>query len=392
MGAHAQSADVPNWRTHDTWQYNVSIADYSGNHRVTIRIAGWGEYLDQNNNKFETFEVIYSTNIAIYNDTYGVLEIRDRDLKGITRTEYKTTFSRQHTNYTYQFGFENYSVRKVTDYSTMLNSFGFPLQVGKSWNQAVTSDITTQVEIYKPTGLELSVENESRNLNFYYQCTEIRDILLNSTDNMETLLDPSIEANWTRESVSTFVIVQDDEEADTDGTFTVDYYNITKGNIVRREIWEEGELNVTWSLVFTDYIYSEDPFVPPEQPDEDSPEVFVCLSGIALLAVLLLAFLIIRKRSIPKEERFTKEYVEAVDTKTELIELCEEAKLSTKGSKSQLRKRLLAYVADLERDEQTKKQTEEDFEDDAHSEVEQDLEEDIDELALEDVEEEDQEE
>ena len=154
----------------------------------------------------------------------------------------------------------------------------------------------------------------------------------------------------------------------------MDYYNITKGNIVRKEIWEDGELNVTWSLVYTDYIYSEDPFVPPKRGDEDNPEVFLCLSGIVILAILIIAFMVIRRRSIPKEERFTKEYIDAVDTKTELIELCEEAKLSTKGAKGQLRKRLLVYVEELEREGREKKQGEEDFEDDVLAADDEDLE------------------
>lgn len=380
LNAGAQGADVPNWRLDNIWQYNVTIAAFPGNHSATVLVTGWGEYLDPNNNKFDTFEVIYTSNIAVYNDTFGVLYIRGRDLREITRTDYKTTFTRSYTNHTYQYGFENYSVNEAIDYNKMLDPLGFPIEVGDTWNQVITAQVTTQVEVYKSSGPDISVGNETRSLNIYYRCTGIRDISLNTTDDMETLLNPNIKANWTEESVSTFIIIQDDEEQDTDGDYTVEYYNITKGNIVRKEVWEDGKINKTWSLVYTNYIFAPDPFVPPERDDGDNPEVYLCLFGLVILGILVIAFIIIRKRSIPKEERFTREYIEAVDTKTELIELCEEAKLSTKGPKSQLRKRLLAYVDELEHEEREKKVGEEDFEGDVIQEDEVELEKDLDEL------------
>jgi hypothetical protein len=216
----------------------------------------------------------------------------------------------------------------------------------------------------------------------YNFCTGIEEILLNETDNQEILLGSSVEVNWTKEEAKAFRILQDDEEQDTDGNYKVLYYNITRGNFVRKEIWEEGQLNVTWSLVYTDYFFSTEPEELKLFEEDSNPEVFVCISGIVFLTILIIAFIIIRKRSIPKGERFTKEYIEAVDTKTELIELCEEAKLSTKGAKSQLRKRLIAYVDELEREEREKKQGEEDFEDEVLSEDEVDLEKDMDELTL----------
>jgi hypothetical protein len=346
-------------------------------------VAGYGTYYDLSNDEFDTFEVIYTSSKAYYNDTFGVLDIRTRELRGITRVDYKTTFIRGYTNHIYQYGFDNYSVNQTYDYDKMLDPFGFPIRVGDTWNQVITAQVTTQVEVHTSNGTDISVENETRILTFYYRCTGIGDVTLNTTDDMESLINPNIEANWTVETASAYIIIQDDEEQDTDGTYTADYYNITKGNVVRKEIWEDGAINETWSLVYTNYIYAPDPFVPPDPPDDSNPEVFLCLFGLVILALLVIAYIVVRRRSIPGKDRFTKEYIGAVETKTELIELCEEAKLSTKGAKSQLRKRLLAYVAELEREKRDKKQ-EAEFEDDVLTPEDEDLEKDIEELSLED--------
>ncbi|UCE36245.1 MAG: hypothetical protein JSW00_11975 [Thermoplasmata archaeon] len=45
-----------------------------------------------------------------------------------------------------------------------------------------------------------------------------------------------------------------------------------------------------------------------------------------------------------KEQRFTKEYIESIGTKAELVALCEEAGLKKSGTKDELRSRLLQYV------------------------------------------------
>jgi len=382
----AQSADVPNWRLENIWQYNVTIADTPGNHRATVLVTKWGEYSDDNNTKFDTFLVSYITNTAFYNDTYGTLDIRDVETRHITRTEYKMTFTEQNTTYYYEHTVENVTEVRITNYNQMIDFFNFPLQVGDKWQQSIIANTTTQIKVKKPTSWEIVSEDVTHDtLVLYSECTGIEDITLTITDNEEALRDSSLPANWTETAVSAFRIVRDDEEQDTDGTYTVDYYNVTRGNIVRKEMWKDGDLNVTWSLVYTDFIYSEEPFKPPAPDDGDDPGVFLCIFGIAILVILIITFFVIRSRSIPKEERFTREYIEAVDTKTELIELCEEAKLSTKGAKSQLRKRLLVYVEELEREEREKK-PEEDFGNEVLTADDEELEKDIDELALDEAE------
>jgi hypothetical protein len=49
-----------------------------------------------------------------------------------------------------------------------------------------------------------------------------------------------------------------------------------------------------------------------------------------------------------EDQRFTKENIERIQTKTELVALCEEANLKRTGKKEELRKRLLDYVKDKE--------------------------------------------
>ena len=378
--ASAQSADVPNWRTSTIWQYNVTIADQPGNNKATIKNVGWGDYTDPNGTKFDTWNIYYTLNTAHSNESYGTLNIRDSDQRSVTRFDYKTGFSTRKVTHNYTFGQENITVWYITNYFPLIDTFNFPLQVGNQWQDEIYYNTT--IEVKSASHELISQDVEKGTYMIYNFCTGIEELLLNETDNQEILLGSSVEVNWTKEEAKAFRILQDDEEQDTDGNYKVLYYNITRGNFVRKEIWEEGQLNVTWSLVYTDYLFSTEPEELKLFEEDSNPEVFVCISGIVFLTILIIAFIIIRKRSIPKGERFTKEYIEAVDTKTELIELCEEGKLSTKGAKSQLRKRLIAYVDELEREEREKKQGEEDFESEVLSEDEVDLEKDMDELTL----------
>jgi hypothetical protein len=373
----AQSADVPNWRTGTIWQYNITIADQTGNHKATIKNAGWGEYTDPNGTVFNTWNIFYTLNTAHSNESFGTLNIRDSDQRSVTRYDYKTGFSTRKVTYNYTYGEENITVWYITNYYPLINTFNFPLQVGDQWHNEIYYNTT--IEVKSASDELISQDIEKGTFMEYNICTIVTDILLNETDNQEILLGYNIEVNWTKEVVKALKILQDDEEQDTDGNYKVFYYNFTRGNFVRKEFWENHQLNMTWSLVYTDYFFSPEA-EEYEESGEDNPEVFLCISGIVILAILAITFVIIRKRSIPKGDRFTKEYIEAVDTKTELVELCEEAKLSTKGAKSQLRKRLIAYVGELEVEECDKKQGEEDFEDEVLPEDEVDMEEDIDEL------------
>lgn len=379
MDARAQGADVPNWRTGTIWQYNITIADQTGNHKATLKNAGWGDYTDPNGTVFDTWNIFYTLNTVHSNESFGTLKIRDSDQRSVTRFDYKTGFSTRKVTYNYTYGKENITVWYITNYYPLIDTFNFPLQVGDQWLNEIYYNTT--IEVKSAIDELISQDIEKGTFVIYNNCTGIEEILLNETDNQEILLGFSVEVNWTKDEVEAFRIIQDDEEQDTDGNYKVFYYNFTRGNFVRKEFWENHQLNMTWSLVYTDYFFSPEA-EEYEESGEDNPEVFLCLSGIVFLAIIVIAFMIIRKRSIPKGERFTKEYIEAVDTKTELIELCEEAKLSTKGAKSQLRKRLLAYVAELEREEREQTQGEEDFEDEVLSKGEVDLEKDLDELTL----------
>jgi hypothetical protein len=49
-----------------------------------------------------------------------------------------------------------------------------------------------------------------------------------------------------------------------------------------------------------------------------------------------------------KEQRFTKENIESISTKAELVDLCEEADLKKSGTKDELRERLLEYAKEYE--------------------------------------------
>ncbi|UCG68325.1 MAG: hypothetical protein JSV09_10955 [Thermoplasmata archaeon] len=56
-----------------------------------------------------------------------------------------------------------------------------------------------------------------------------------------------------------------------------------------------------------------------------------------------------------KGQRFTKEHIEGIKTKDELLALCEEANLPKSGKKEELRKRLLEYASNQEMDDKTLK-------------------------------------
>jgi hypothetical protein len=69
---------------------------------------------------------------------------------------------------------------------------------------------------------------------------------------------------------------------------------------------------------------------------------------------------------MPKEQskedpRFTKENIESIKTKAELVTLCEEAGLKKSGKKEELRKRLLEYIEEKEQKAEQEKQKEQRF-------------------------------
>ena len=65
--------------------------------------------------------------------------------------------------------------------------------------------------------------------------------------------------------------------------------------------------------------------------------------------------------SLEKDPRFTKENIEGIKTKAELVALCEEAGLKKSGKKEELRDRLLKYAEEKESEAEAKKLREERF-------------------------------
>jgi hypothetical protein len=69
----------------------------------------------------------------------------------------------------------------------------------------------------------------------------------------------------------------------------------------------------------------------------------------------LLGYVEGRPKDEERDERFTKENIENVQTKAELAALCEEAGLKKSGKKEELRQRLLDYAQELEQTEKERK-------------------------------------
>jgi len=106
----------------------------------------------------------------------------------------------------------------------------------------------------------------------------------------------------------------------------------------------------TRSLVFK--IYKHNPTqVDYDSDDDDGGNPYANLflwGGLGVIVVLLgVGVIRIRRRAV-EEEELTKESIMRLETRGECIELCKQMGLDTKGSKKQLRKRLLKYIEEQE--------------------------------------------
>jgi hypothetical protein len=368
---NAETAEYPTWRSTDKWIYNMTIEGNPNYQRYSIYVREWGEYYKEESLVYETFETHYITRTLENSTEYGNISIRIQDTRHITRTDYKTAFSDELTYIQYERDHENRTIRTKIKYDPFIDPYGFPLNMGDKWNQTVQMNITTGVyrgaNLSKPDDEDLvkplSVVTETG--EFYFHCTSIEEIEVAIADN-EMYMYLNQTTNWIDITFTTLRIVQDDEETDTDGTYVVEYYNNSVGNVVKRETFTDWKLNITATLAFYRYTKTDEPWEPPEPTTEEGSEFCLCAGAIAVLLVLLLSFVVVRRRRF-EEDRLTREYIEDVDTKTELVELCEEAGLSPKGSKSELRRRLLAYVEEMEEKEgeggEEESETEEEGED-----------------------------
>lgn len=353
-GLAAKTIEKPTWRTANEWQYNMTIEGIPATQRYTIYWVGWGEFYDNEGTEHKSFEVRYITNIIEKSGENDRKYTRTVDARYITRSDFKLGKSLETTRIFYKENPENRTITTIINYDPFVDFYSFPIIVGDRWNQ--TSELKIERAVYRGPDIkeENLIENstEAQIRSYYFHCTGEEEINVTIADNPE-YDEENVTSNWTKNTFKTLRIVQDDEEKDTDGTYTVEYWNTTVGNIVKRETFIDGNLNSTSSLVYYQYKITDEPYEPKDLVFEEQPsELCLCIAAIALLVILIIAFIIIRRRQLEEEDRFTREYIEDIDTKAELIELCEEAGLSPKGSKGELRRRLLSYAMEKEEEEE----------------------------------------
>ncbi len=348
--ASAETAESPTWQPWNKWLFNMTIEGNTNYHRVLIYTHAWGEY-DDEGTTINTFVTHYITNTLLDSNEYGDIRIRADETRHITRLDYKTAFSEEMKTINYERNHEDRTIKTKTKYDTFIDPYSFPLNVGDKWDNTVKMNITTTIweganltKLSDENKISETVHTETR--EFYYNCDDMVEVDITLADN-DKYYYLNQTTTWTEITFNTFRIVQDDEVSDTDGNYIVEYYNASVGNIVKRETFTDGDLNTTALLAFYKYKKTDEPWDPPDRPPEGGSEFCLCVGAIAIILVLLFSFVTIRRRRF-EEDRFSKEYIEDVDTKTELVELCEEADLSPKGSKSELRKRLLAYAEEME--------------------------------------------
>jgi hypothetical protein len=364
----AEKADAPTWRPRNVWQYNMTIDGNPNHQTATIYVTGAGSVYDDDNVEHKIYDVNYITNVLENSDDYGHIYTRSIDNRKITRwPNYETSFSIVSTYVYFDYGRENKTIRRTVKYQTFIDFYDFPLQVGDAWS--FSSVVNTSTAIYK--GASASTPSEEDKIKefyvleterYFFNCTGTEDVNVVLADDPEYYWANST-ANWTAKTLTAIKIIQDDERNDSDGTYIVEYYNASIGNIVKRESYINGDLNSSRILVYYVYVPHEDPYIMEDWTKNDSgSELTLCVAAIAIVIILLLALVIIRRRHL-EEDKFTRENIESIETKTELIELCEEAGLSPKGSKSQLRKRLMAYVDEKEKEEAEDEEDDEESED-----------------------------
>jgi hypothetical protein len=350
-------AKMPGWCPTNIWQYNMTIPsklDPTGepvNQTATIFVAGQGSYFADNGTEYRTFDAYYTTNTNETNEEYGFIYNRTQDHITVIMYNYKWAFSERETRLAKGTDIKNFSrILKITKYDPWMDQYNFPIMVGNSWNQSVVLNISTV--IYKLNeDLEEYKADESQTVDTiatYYRCIGTKNVTVTLADN-KYYYKPNQIVNWSRETFDCFMIKQDTELADSDGSYIIEYYNETVGNIVKKEEFKNGELYSTRCLVYKDYIYRE--YVEPVDPDDSqgSPYAsFFLWAGLGIIVILLgVGIIRIRRRSL-EEEGLTREEVMGLESRSEFAELCKEMGLSTKGSKSQLKKRLLKYIEEEE--------------------------------------------
>jgi hypothetical protein len=344
-------AKMPGWRTYDIWQYNMTIPSKPGHQTATIAVRGQGSYVADNGKENRSFDTYYITNVNETNEEYGFIYNRTQDQRQIIMYDYTWAISNIVTHIANGTDIKNLTkIKKIIKYDPWIDQYNFPIRVGNSWNQSVITNISTAIYKYDEEGEEYSIGDSqtTATITTYYHCTGIEPVSVILADNEHYYLPNQI-VNWSREDFDCFIIKQDTEIDDLDGNYIVEYYNETVGNIVKKEEFKNGELYSTRCLVYMDYVYTEyiDPPNPPDPPGNPYASFFLW-AGLGIIIILLgVGIIRIRRRTL-EEEGLIREDVMALENRSEFAELCKKMGLSTKGSKNQLKKRLLKYIEEEE--------------------------------------------
>lgn len=312
-----QSIEAPTWRPGDIWQYNLTIESSPGHQTATIYVTGWGQFYYDEGTLHEAFDVRYIQNIIDDSDEYGRIYTRTDEERKITRNDYRLGYSFETTNILFEENHDNLTIVRLTKYNPLLDIYAFPINPGETWNQ--TCELNISRTVYRgmikseDNIIEESIASELK--SYYFTCTGMEEIILTLADNPDVLShDISIEnlsVNWTDYMLRTYRIVQDDEEMDTDGTYVVEYYNASVGNIVMREIFTNGSLNTTAFLVYYEYT-SGGPIEPVSHPEnegngekkEKSDNNIEPISLVIIIAIVIIMVFIIfiykRRKQNPK--------------------------------------------------------------------------------------------
>ncbi len=250
-----EDVEAPAWRPGNIWQYNMNISDVLGNHTATIHVRGHGYYVADNGTKYRSFDTYYITNVNETNEDYGYIYNRTQDQRQIIMHDYTWALSNIVTHIAKGTDIKNLTkIKKIIKYNPWIDQYSFPIRVGNSWNQSVVANITTVVYKYTEDGEEYIIDEFQTidTITTYYRCTGTKNVTVTLADNEYYYL-PNQTVNWSKESFNTFVIQQDTEIDDSDENYTIKYYSERVGNIVKKEIFREGELYSTWSLIYYEY-------------------------------------------------------------------------------------------------------------------------------------------